>query len=328
VKNYVSEILKENDGSLGIDNGGMGGSWGTKGDLYNAFVKPFADVIGVAAGKTKELARKGITLVQVAFETVATTLIPFLKDSYDEIFAAEKADIAKIQNEYKDVYDATKNAFKNDSAIVAFLAYPGAALTGKIVKDSPKIASGLLSLVTGGLSDKYLGGEGSSKKSDGPRGSNIFDSYARSYQKLILEKDDDKEENALADAIGGKKFINAVINKSPNASMIAKEAQKIYKTTLEKAFKQASEVINAKSIEELEKIVGKKLKGTEKLKDVKPEERQTAEKELLEGLKKSIKELYTSGLKAQIQNALKGGIPEDSQYIVDYRFVIQKIESL
>ncbi|NBQ47293.1 MAG: hypothetical protein EBU33_02415 [Sphingobacteriia bacterium] len=340
VKSYVSEILKENDGtgSFGIDTGGMPQWGGTSKDMYKVFIQPFADVVATAAGKTKELARKAVTVVQVAFETIMTTLFPFLQDSYDEIFDNQKNDIEKIRGEYKDVYDRTDAALaSNDASVLAFLCAPGPAVAKLAVDKGPKAASGVLSVVTGGISDKYLdkftsGGSKKHGKSRGP--SDVFDSYVRSYVSLLNEEDTEKEnggekkDSKLADVIGSKKFIDAVIKKSPSAGEVAKSAQEVYRKTLEKAFSQASSVLNAKSIDELEKIVGKKLKGSEKLKDIKPEERKTAEEELMKGMKKSMKEFYAKSLQEKVKEVLAAGIPEDNPFIVDYRETIQKIRSL
>jgi hypothetical protein len=265
-----------------------------------------------------------------------TTLFPFLESSYDEIFADEKNRIDKIRSEYGDIYSRTKDALGgNDATALAFICYPQLAVAKLAADKGPKAAAGILSAVTGGVSDKYISGGGSHGKKSGksrePR--DVFDSYVRSYTNLLKEEEEEeksgeKKDSKLADIMGSKKFISAVINKSPAATQLAKAATAAYRETLEKAFEQASSVLNAKSIEELETILGKKLKGTEKLKDVKPEERQTAEEELIKGMKKSMKEFYSSRLEKIVKEVLGAGVPEDSPFVKDYKATIEKIKSL
>lgn len=336
LKEYVSQILKEDEfgtdamGGLDYSMGFGGGSYsgaGSGGSFYGTFVQPFVDVIGVAAGKTKELARRSITVLQVAFETLMTTLIPFLTDSYDEIFASEARDIAKIKNEYSSYYKASDDALGSDLATFAMIAFPGPALLSKFVKNAPGAAKSVLSVATGGLSDEYLSG-GGGKKSPG----SIFDSYARSYQELLSEAEKEKDvkskkEQTLADKIGSKKFISVMLDRSPVMSAASKEAQEIYRNTLNSTFEQASQVLSAKSIDDIEKATGEKLEGTEELKKIKGAERQKAEQELLKTVKKSVKKVYISKLEARVKPVAEA-FGEDHPYVRGYLEVINKINAL
>jgi len=259
IKEYVSEILKEyDDGSMGIDTGGYGAVYGGKGDLFNTFIKPFTDVIGTAIGKTKEVMRRGLTVLNVAFETLMTTLVPFLTDSYDEIFAKEKSDLQKIRSEYKQYYDSTAAALgSGDAKMLAFIAFPGATLTGKFIKDAPDVAKGILSVATGGLTDQYLGSSAPSSSGKGKKSPfDVFDSYVRSYEKLLSEGE---EETSLADKAGSKKFVDSVLRKSPIVQAAARDAQQIYRSTLAQRIEPVEAILAAKTIEELGKVLGKKI---------------------------------------------------------------------
>lgn len=114
--------------------GGLGGSGGSPGDFYATFIKPFVDVVKVGAGKTKELTRRVFTLGSVVFRAVITSLLPFLGETYEEVFAAEKEDLARIKSEYADVYNATSKFFVTDAAGMAFFVAPGAFLAGLFCK--------------------------------------------------------------------------------------------------------------------------------------------------------------------------------------------------
>ena len=111
LREYVSQVLKHSKrslveydgmGDMGYDIGALGAggmgimSYGSPGDFYKIFIQPFADVVGTVAGKTKEAIRSGLTVLNVAFESLVTSLVPFLNDSYEEIFAKEKSDLAKV----------------------------------------------------------------------------------------------------------------------------------------------------------------------------------------------------------------------------------------
>lgn len=326
IKEYVSEILREyDDGSMGIDTGGMGAVYGSGGDLFNAFIKPFTDVIGTVAGKTKEVMRRGLTVLNVAFETLMTTLVPFLTDSYDEIFASEKADLQKIRSEYKQYYDSTAAALgSGDAKMLAFISFPGAALTGKFIKDAPGAVKGILSVASGGLTDKYLGS--SAPSSSGKKSpSDIFDSYARSYASLLKEAE---EEPTLADKVGSKKFVDAVIKKSPVVQAAAREAQQIYRSTLAQRIEPVKAILMAKNIEELGEVLGQKIEEPN-FDALDPEQKMSAqqkEKAFLDGvretsIKAALKEIqeYVAPVRQAFGN--------DHPFVRDYDEVIAAIQS-
>lgn len=332
IRKYVSEVIKEDMGDYGVDTGGMGAVYGSGSDLFKTFIKPFTDVIGTVAGKTKEVIRSGLTVLNVAFEGVMTTFIPFLTDSYDEIFAKEKTDLAKIRSEYQSIYDATDEALRGDASVLAFMAFPGPVLAGKFAKEAPGAAKKLLSVATGGISDEYLGGSGSKKassKSSGPAGSGIFDSYARAYNKLINEAEDSKE-TSLADAVLSKKFVQTMLNKSPEMGSLSRKAQETYRGTLNSVYEQIKEVMAAKSIADIQKITGKKVEGIDQLKDLPSDEKQSAvesEKKFLDGVKQTAKKLTVERLKNEVA-PVAASFGDEHPFVKDYQTVISKIEAL
>jgi len=368
VREYICEIVnsqlnEDMGGGMGdfydtsMYSGGLygGGGGGSMGGLYKAFVKPFTDVIGVAVGKTKEVARRVVTLAHVAFETVMTTFIPFLTDSYDEIFAKEAADIKGIRSEYAKYTQATDEALRGPGAtLLAFMAFPQAALLHRSVEDGPQAIKNVLSVATGGVTDKYLGGSSSGGGGGGPRSSGMFDSHVRNKSlKLFLEdeksskdkkksKEKDDADIKLADKIRDKKFVSAVIKKSDMMRSASEEAKRIYRQTLKSAFEQAQGVLSAKSLDEIEKITGEKIKGREEikrkiadsLKSSSGEEKQSAanqnkktEEALLKSVRESAKKLYISKLEKQVK-PVRDKYGDDFPFVVDYDTVIQKIKSL
>ena len=162
LKEYI-KLLAEDEGGLGFDMGGdMGGpggmSFGSQEDLMKVFVNPFLDVGKTVAGKTKELSQRAQTLAKVGFEAAMTTLLPFLASDYQQIFAQEKQELETIKSQYKDVYDSTWTAFKdNDVALTAFFYAPKAMITVGAIRNAPIVATKMLSVLTGGSMDQFLG---------------------------------------------------------------------------------------------------------------------------------------------------------------------------
>jgi len=306
-----------------------GMSFGSNDDLYNTFVKPFTDVVGVAAGKTKALSQKGQTLVRVAFEAVATTLVPILRDSYGEIFEKEKEELDKIRRDYHDVFQATWDAFEDhDALLAAFLHAPASFITSRLAKQSPKVVIKMISVLTGGTLDTWLdkvknafGVEG------GPSGAN----------KPVHGGDSGPMESTLHEDGGNHPPIEQVLTSdkvrarvadAPVTKKLQQRGTEITRGTLEKVYKQAKGVLGAKSLEQLQQLVHRPLKGLDKMKGVPQQERQAAEQQILAAAKKSMREFYTKNLEGQVKQALDQGVPDDSPYISDYRRVISKIKAL
>lgn len=302
---------------------GVGGMGGPTGDLYSVFIKPFVDVVKIGVGKTKELARRVITLGSVVFRTIMTTLLPFLGETYEEVFESEKRDLERIRSEYSDVYNATSKLFSTDAAGIAFFVAPGAFLTGLFLKKSPAIATQALSVMSGGISDKYIQRYYSTKTSkSSPRTSGMFESKNR--KRIILEINED----SVDDVVLLKKIVEKSLETSPVAGNLQREARNIYKKTLESAYAEAASVLTARSIQEIERIVGKKMKMPPETVGINLSEKLAAEKDALEKMKDSLKKFYTDPLYRRIQEAKSAGIPNNNPFIVDHVSTIEKIEKL
>lgn len=337
LRECIQEMLQED---FGGDYGGtgldpMGGApygmhFASQDQMYQIFVKPFADVVGVAAGKTKELSQKGQTLLKVAFESIATTLVPILKDSYGEIFAHEKEEIDKIRSEYSDVYNATWDAFKEmDVLIAAFMYRPDLFMTVQFARKAPKAAAKLLSVLSGGTLDKVLtgilkgGGEG--KKTDHSEGPGM------PIESALHEKGDEQKPDSKVDKLAAlmkNDKVRDVLANSPKVQQMSQKGQQLVQGTLKQVFEQVQAVLTAKSLQDVQQKLGKKLPGLDKLQQVPQQERQKAEVDLLKGIKGGMKEFYVKQLEGQVKAAVDAGVPQDHPYVKDYQGVISKIKSL
>lgn len=125
-----------------------------------------------------------------------------------------------------------------------------------------------------------------------------------------------------------KKFIDKVLS-SQKSKQIQKNATDTYRKTLKSVFSHAENVMKkVKTIEDLEKIAKKKVPEADQIRKLPPEEKARAEKTLIDGIRQSTKDFYIKNLTDHLDKVIKAGIPEESQYIKDYRQVIQKIKAL
>lgn len=340
LREYVRELLAEDghggDGGAGdiMMAGAMmspyGMHFGDSNDLYKIFVKPFADVVQTTVGKTKELSQAAQTLTKVAFEAVATSLIPVLSSEYGEIFKKEKIEMDKIRKEYGEVYKSNWDAFKdNDVLAAAFMYSPVAMLTLQFARKAPGAAAKLISALSGGELDGFLrkiahkfpnfntpgGPTGLGRKDNGP-----------GALESVIREDEGKKPDA-AELLSSKKVKDALQN-SQVVRQMEQRGKAIVRNTLEQVFKQAQGVMTAKTLQDVQHKTGAQLKGMDKLAQVPEQERQKLEQAILDGAKKSMKSFYVKNLQAQVKQALDGGIAQDSAYVQDYQNVIRKIQAL
>lgn len=355
LREYVKRVLTEDIGDYG--GGGdatspYGYAWGSNEDLYNTFVGPFVDVFKTAAGKSKEIGQRAKTALWVGLQSILTTLIPIYGYNYAEVFDKEKEKIDKIRSEYQDVYDRTGKALGgSDAAMLAFMANPGVVLSLWAGSKAPKVTKGILSAATGGISDDVydgiknaavsagrwsLGGSGSSssreygsdksKKKKSPKDFD-FSSIGES-QDLSEDASETKPDITPEKILKSKKFLSKALE-APKLKEMQQVATKIYRESLKEIYKQAEDLLkNAKTVEDLEKISKKPIKDIDKVKSLKGEEKAKAEKMLIDGVRKNMKEFYIKSLSQQVETVRKAGVPEESQYIKDFKEVIQKIKAL
>lgn len=286
VRRAVKKMLHEDDGGGGdyggyFDMGGMGGAGmgpAFIGDEHvkamgAAFAAPFQELF---AGVKKSVVHAR-TLVKVVFETVMTTLIPFLGSDYKEIFEKRDQEIEKITSEYAEIHRATMDTFKNkDFVFTAFLMAPSAFLTTAFITKTPKAAIDLLKFVGGDVvSDNVAAFSGWFKetKSDLKRtfsGSSRYESVNRTVGEVLSETTVDREEalRSFSDSTGKKLlelFGSPEVKKAlqgDKARRMQQDASLVLVGSLENTLKHAKAAIaKAGSIEELNKMSGGEVKS-------------------------------------------------------------------
>ena len=349
LREYVKTVLSEDDeGFVSSTDGGSpyGTSWGSGDDLVKTFVTPFLDVFKTAAGKSKEIGQRVKTLLFVTLKAVLTTLIPAYGYNYTEVFDKEKEKIDKIRGEYQDVYERTNKILgNNDAAMLAFMASPALVIGSWSAKMGPGALKGILSAASGGISDDIYNGMKRSAIAAGRWSlgtDDASDDYVRPSKKSKKSPKDfygesrilEQEASAKKSVITPEKIIrSSVFLEKTSESSMFKEMQKVaittYRETLKQIYKQAEDVLSkANTIEDLESLSKKPVKDIDKIKSLKGEEKAKAEKFLIDSVRKSMKDFYIKNLTEQVNSVVRAGIPENSQYIKDFRATIQKIKLL
>jgi hypothetical protein len=340
---------------LGLDTamGGMspfGAHFASGNQLYNAFVKPFVDVVQTAAGKTKEITRSSLTLLATVFESVKTTLVPALKANYEKIFEQEKKDLEKIRSEYQSVYNSTWEAFADpDVMIPAFMMRPDLFVTAKFIRESPKVAKNLLNILTGGKIERLFKPKEKEKRKyttkldkfanwlqQDSRGSNNDPWGAEpgmSFEGLVRE---DKETKQKKEELLKQKLLKLVHNKdvielirqNPEVERMMNDSKEIVGNTLNTIIRQAEVLAHAHSLKEIETKLDIKIPELAKLNKIPQDKRQEAEKQLLDSVRSGMIEVYVTQLQSYINHATKLGISEEHPFIKAYKNAITKIKSL
>lgn len=353
LREYVKRVLTEDyyggDGGFSTDYTSAGplapSRFGSKELGYQTFIQPFVDLFKVGLAKTKEVATATKTLLWVALQTVLTTLIPIYGYNYSEVFDEYEEKIDDIKSEYKDVYQnlIEKDVLTGDAAALAFMASPALVAAFLVGKKTPDAIKTILSTVTGGFSDEVydsikekakgserwaLGDSGDyrrRKKSSKKSKSSPKDFFEESKTRIV----EDAGNKITPEKILKSNLYLSKVSESPKLKEMQKVAQETYRETLKKIYSQAEDLLkNASSVEDFERLAKKPVKDIDKVKSLKGEERAKAEKLLIQEVRKSMKEFYVKNLKEQVDSVVRAGIPENCDYVKDFRATIKKIESL
>lgn len=306
----------------------FGASFGSDKDLYNVFVKPFTDVVDTAAGKGKELSQKVQTLAHVSFEALMTSIVPTLEDDFNDIFKKEDEAIGKLKAQYKDIYDATWTAFKdNDVLSAAFMFSPSSMITAKVAQQAPLQTIKLLNVLTGGNLDNFLHRVAKALKLGDTKKPLDRDSGEGLPEGVIHELSKKPQPKINAGAVLTQKKVKQAIDNNPKTAQMQKAVKDTVEASLNQLLTRVNAISRATSIQDLENKLGKKFKGTEKLAHVPQQQRQATEQGMLKGIKKSVLSMYIKGLSQQVEKATKAGVPEDHPYVGLLKTVITKIKS-
>ncbi len=338
-------LVEDDGGAGGLYGAAMGEMpygmhFGSANQLYATFVKPFTDVVKTAAGKTEELSARVQTAVRVAFEAIATTLVPALSSDYADIFAEEKRRLDAIKQRYADVYNATKGVLMgNDVLVAAFMFAPWAFLSAGMAARSPKAALSIVNVLGGGnpaigrfvsrVQQMYgsggsSGGDKWSRREDPGQGSWAFEGSV--YLGHVVNEEAEKRP-PLAQLLASDK-VRAALQDSPVAKRMARDGQAIVTRTLKDVLAKAQVVLKAGSLDDLEGTLGKKLPALDALRALKGPEHDAARSEVLRRVKASMKKVYTANLTKQAQAAVNAGLAKGHPFVKAYMQAVRAVDAL
>ena len=359
LREYVRRALREDFGGadFGGDMGGMGfgfgGGYVQPSDMYKVFIKPFTDVYDTAVGKTKEMSIATAELLRVSMEAILTSIIPILSSDYDKIFAKYEGQMDKVRAEYKDIYDATWTAFKdNDVVLAAFGMFPELMLTQVVARHAPIPVIHTMDALTGGFFETYFErlldtlklGEEVKPLEDkgGGGGGDVWGmggyGYGGDYggfdgggfgEGVLREKGGERRRKKpdIVDRILHPKIM-AAIGKNSRTQEMKKSMRQAWLTTLEELADRAEKVMKVQSVAELQSLTGKQIPGLDKLKQMPPEQAKAANQQIIQSVRKAIKSMYVKNMQLQIKAAKEAGVPEGHPMLSDLAKVAKRIKSL
>jgi hypothetical protein len=332
IRDLIHEMILSEDDMGGIGYGdnlgpyGIDVTGGNYGALYNVFLKPFTDVVQTAVGKGKEVSTQAQTLAHVAGKTILTSLVPVIGENYKEIWKKNDEQIDKLRAQYKDIYDATFTAFKDNDILSAAFGYaPELMMTAATIRKAPEPALHLLNVLAGGKLDGWIEKVKKFMKFGDEKKPLDRDS-GPGFAEGVIREDKDGKKKDIGQLLTQKKVKQAVAS-NPVVQRMKKDAQAAVREPLEQIYDVAKRVHSANSITALEGILKKKL-GADKLNKLKGAEKTSIEKTLIDGAKKSTKDFFVKGINGLIKNAISAGVPENHPYIADHKNAVQKISVL
>jgi hypothetical protein len=354
VKTEAHSRLNEDEGG-GFDYaGGMGEMpygmhFGSPGQLYDTFVKPFVDVVKTAAGKTAELSARAQAAVKVGFEALATSVVPILSSDYGKIFADEKQKLDAIKSRYADVYSSNWSALGGNDVMVASLMFaPWAFLSAALVTRSPGAALALVQVLGGGNTGiqrfvsqaQAVYGDTKGKTNAGAQFWNKREEArmdTMSFEGLVfvgyvLAEDADagdgkKKRMPLTDLLTSDRLRKA-LQDSPVVQRMQRDGQQIVSATLRKVLARAQGIAKAKTVEDVERAIGKQVPQLAQIKKLPAGERELAAGEVLKRVKASALKLYADGLRKQAEAAVSAGVGRNNPYVQTYVKTIKQVEAL
>jgi hypothetical protein len=173
IREYVKQILQEDDGGGGDFSGAIGGgSAGFTGvginivsdDLITkTFISGWKDLFKTATSATKSLSASAIGTMKTALATVTDAIFPFYKAQYGNIFKQLHDTQDKIRKEHAPVYNSIKSALgENDDFITTAIMFsparhfntaitnPSAFVTGVGIAKAPDAVAKMFDTLTGG----------------------------------------------------------------------------------------------------------------------------------------------------------------------------------
>lgn len=368
IQEYISLILEDDTGEVlaglraagaGMPGGGGGHGMGAGHALDDIFVKPFTSAFKVTGAEVKKTAVNAMTAGNILFNIVGSTLIPWLKGSYEKIFSERTKKIKQIESEYSQYYSAIWEPYQlNDITVAAFFASPPAMISFFLMKGTPgKIIEAVNILSSGdGVLQSYIHkaaahlgiesdgilkrskGSGSREGGSYHYSSSSGDSSAWNYESHIVNGTTLNEDSAAS--VGGSRkeelekiflnpnFIN-LLNR--HTRQMRAKAMNAVRLSLEEILNLVEKSSKFESIDEFERaFIGNASQETKRKWNVaKQQLKDSHDENQLSGFvvetKNKIKTGFMNSLKVEMNNMLRNGVNKDAPIVKLYMSAIEKI---
>lgn len=336
LKEYVKSVLLEDDGGYGMtaadisDSSPYGISMGGP-SLYKIFVEPFVDVFKTGKAAAEDMSTRSRAAAKVAFEAIASSLIPIYSTDYQKIFEKEHQQLAKIKEKYRDVFERTDKALfneGNDFVVMAFLMDPARYITFTALKSAPQAVLGVLEVLAGENAklrrffDKL---KLNSHNSSPARGSSNHMGGQGYLESKLYEEGEPPDP--LATKLNNPKVM-AALSASPKVQAMKRDAQVLANASVSELLEKVKALNSARTIEDLARSAPgfdrSKLAAIQKLP---PNEKQAVESAIVNQVKKAAQQFYLKTMQSQIDSAMKAGVPSDNRLLQGYKKVMGMIRS-
>jgi hypothetical protein len=339
LKEYVKSVLQEDEGygaAYGdYSDSPYGVSWGGP-SLFKIFVEPFVDVFKTTKAAAEDISARTRAAAKVAFEAIATSLIPGLSSDYKAIFEKEHAELEKIKGKYRDVFERTDKALfneGNDFVLLAFLLDPARFITAVALNKAPSTVLSIFEIFAGespklkSFFDKLKILKHVPGQSKEPSGWHMG-GHGYLEGRIYEENEPAQDPNAeLKSKLGNPKVLAAIQNSS-KAKAMKQDAMTLVNQTVNDLLSKVKAVQSARTLEDLAKEApGFDRSKLAPLQKLPANERQTAEQAIVAQVKKAANAFYVKTLQAQIDSAMKAGVPADNPLLQGYKKVMSMIRS-
>lgn len=353
IKEFVSVLCEDDTAEVlgglrdaglgGMGGGGMGHGMGAGHALDDIFLKPFTDAFRVTGAELQKTSVNVKSALNIIYDVLGSTLIPWVKGSYDKIFAEREKKIKEIEGKYKEYYNRIWAPYDlNDVTCLAFFASPPAMISFFLAKGAPDVAMSAIthlvnsdSVVLSYLSKvkQFTGLEETRPQSERSHRAGVTTANFSEARRRIVEKSDRQPDQSevLKKALLNPKLINILNTKTRE---MRGDAMGVFRTSLEEIIKVVGEASKIHSFDDIQrKFAGSmspdaRRKLQTAMNDIKGQQDKVGADEIGRSIQGKLKEAFIKGLRNEVDAMMHAGVPKDSTVVGLYNEAINKIGEL
>lgn len=304
----------------------------------------FAKVVGdpgkvkdAIVGSALKVGVKAKTIVSVIMRNLHTLVIPFVKSHYDEIYARERGELAKIKQKYPDVFRYASQIFTDDAKLIAFMINPVLMTAATAFKAPADVILGLVGAL--GASDNAISSQinkiwnkinrvsiprQATSRSRGAENKGHQGNEDLYYEESVMIEASSPQK-LIANLLGNKDFQKRLAQ-TRDVYMIKQDAENVKNGTLNDLLKFANQVKQIEDLETLRKTDPGIAKSIEqKVEKLEPGEAESVIQASIKELKNASLDALTKKMEADIELLRQLDIPEKSELIAAYEKTLSMI---